>query len=158
MKVPFKLTEFNEDMVYQINRNFEELLREMKKVEREQEDITVPIMANLESMDVRNYLHNSRADMEGLHWKFYGNSGTAGAPELRQGHSGDFFFTLNPGLGALAYIEQDLDDVDHRDSYYLSFYYASGTLEKGPGAYLKATLTLEYINGEQDSFDLEAVL
>ncbi len=157
-RVPFKLTEFNEDIIYQINRNFEDLLNDIKSAHKKQDEVIMPYLDNLSDLDVRNYAKNTRADQGMLGWQEHGNVGSGGAADMRYGKSGDNYFTLNPGAGLLAYIEQEIEDIDNRDNYYLSMYYGSGALTKGPGASFKATLTLEYTDGSTDEFEMDMVI
>jgi hypothetical protein len=159
-QLPFRLVDFNEDLVPLLNRNLDEIARWLSNSQLYTKLNVKPFIENVNLMDIRNLVENSRADFGLAAWVVSGNVSTGGALNHRNGQSGDFYFVLAPGLGGTCQMEQTIDEnnIDHREYYYLSAYYSTDNLTKGAGAYFRIRVTLTYHDATTQDFDLDIAI
>ena len=157
--IPYTIVDFNEDMLPMLRANFDELARKLGNIQAHTNATLNPLIENISLMDVRNILMNSRGDFETANWQI-----TAGIIEAggiageRQGQSGDYYFSLQPGVGGASQMEQVLDgkNIDHRDYYVISAYRKVKSTAVGAGKLLnvKVTLTLQDETTQVETLDM----
>lgn len=156
----FPLRDFNEDLIPLLSRNFDAIVRSLGNSQLFDKNTVKPFLANVNLMDVRNLIENSRADFGLAGWAKTGTVAIGGTVDQRNGQSGDYYFILTPGLAGIALMEQVIDakNMDHRNYYYLSAYYSTDSLTKGGSAYFRVRVTLTYHDGSTEDFDMDIAI
>lgn len=161
VQIPYTIVDFNEDMLPMLRANFDELARRLSAVQVYTSNTLSPLMENISLMDVRNMLMNSRGDFGLSNWQVTaGSISVEGDAGERSGQSGDYYFSLQPGVGGASQMEQVLDgnNIDHRDYYVVSGYRKVAAIQKGPGALaqVKVTLTFQDETTQVETIDMLA--